>query len=228
MDEFWKNIKAGEVGIGPITKFDATNFKVHIAAEVKGFEAKKLMDAKAARRMEPFSQYAVVAAAEAFADSGLDMSKEDPFRAGVSIGSGIGSLQVVEKEYMKIVEKGPSRVSPMMVPMMISNMASGNVSINLGLRGIGTYEGTGIATKTDENGEFLFTNVTSGEYRVVEAYGYNSEEAYSGDWSKATIISATPCDPSVENISQAPSEATRIMSLTPNTVYVTVDRKSVV
>ena len=99
VEEFWSGIKEGKVGIGEITKFDTTEYKVKIAAEVKDFQAKDRMDFKAARRMEPFSQYAVAAAKEAFEDSGVDMSKEDPFRVGVIVGSGIGSLQAVEKEY---------------------------------------------------------------------------------------------------------------------------------
>ena len=102
VEEFWSGIKEGKVGIGEITKFDTTEYKVKIAAEVKDFQAKDRMDFKAARRMEPFSQYAVAAAKEAFEDAGLDMSKEDPFRVGVIVGSGIGSLQAVEKEYEKI------------------------------------------------------------------------------------------------------------------------------
>ena len=135
VEEFWSGIKEGKVGIGEITKFDTTEYKVKIAAEVKDFQAKDRMDFKAARRMEPFSQYAVAAAKEAFEDAGLDMSKEDPFRVGVIVGSGIGSLQAVEKEYEKIRTKGPGRVNPLLVPMMISNMAAGNISIQLGLKG---------------------------------------------------------------------------------------------
>ena len=113
VEEFWSGIKEGKVGIGEITKFDTTEYKVKIAAEVKDFQAKDRMDFKAARRMEPFSQYAVAAAKEAFEDSGVDMSKEDPFRVGVIVGSGIGSLQAVEKEYEKIRTKGPGRVNPL-------------------------------------------------------------------------------------------------------------------
>ena len=93
VEEFWAGIKEGKVGIGPITKFDASEFKVQIAAEVKGFVAKERMDFKAAKRMELFSQYAVAAAKEAFEDAELNMENEDPFRCGVIVGSGIGSLQ---------------------------------------------------------------------------------------------------------------------------------------
>ena len=90
--EFWESIRAGRIGIGPITKFDTTEYKVKVAAEVKGFVAKDRMDFKSARRMDEFSQYAVAAAKEAFADEKLDMEQEDPYRVGVCVGSGIGSL----------------------------------------------------------------------------------------------------------------------------------------
>ena len=95
VEEFWNGIKTGKVGIGPITKFDTTDYKVKLAAEVKDFVGKERMDFKAAKRMELFSQYAVAAAKEAFTDAGLDMEQEDPYRVGTIIGSGIGSLSCV-------------------------------------------------------------------------------------------------------------------------------------
>ena len=108
VEEFWSSVREGKVGIGPITKFDTSEYKVKLAAEVKGFSAKERMDFKAAKRMEPFSQYAVAAAKEAFEDAKIDMSQENPYRAGVIVGSGIGSLQAVETNYEKILQKGPS------------------------------------------------------------------------------------------------------------------------
>lgn len=147
--EFWDGIKAGKVGIGEITKFDTTDYKVKIAAEVKGFVPKERMDFKASKRMETFSQYAVVAAKEACEDAGFAIEKEDPYRCGVIIGSGIGSLEQVEKQYKAILEKGQGRVAPLMVPMMISNMAAGNVSIQLGLKGKCTNVVTACATGTN-------------------------------------------------------------------------------
>ena len=135
VQEFWEGIREGKTGIGPITRFDAEAYKVHLVAEVKDFDPKKYMEPKMVRRMAPFAQYAVAAAKEAFEDAGLDMEKEDPFRAGVIIGSGVGDLHQVELCYDKILTKGPGRVPPLMVPLMISNMAAGNVSIQLGLRG---------------------------------------------------------------------------------------------
>lgn len=146
VQDFWSGIREGKVGIGPITSFDTADYKVKIAAEVKDFKAKEHMDFKAAKRMEPFSQYAVAAAKEAFEDSGLNMEEEDPFRAGVVIGSGVGSLQTVEKNYEKILDHKVSRVNPLMVPLMISNMAAGNVSIRLGFRGKCTNVVTACAT----------------------------------------------------------------------------------
>ena len=147
--EFWSGVKEGKVGIGEITQFDTTDYKVKIAAEVKGFVAKERMDFKASKRMETFSQYAVVAAKEACEDAGFVIENEDPYRCGVIIGSGIGSLQQVEKQYATILEKGPGRVAPLMVPMMISNMAAGNVSIQLGLKGKCTNVVTACATGTN-------------------------------------------------------------------------------
>lgn len=155
VEEFWSGVKSGIVGIGEITRFDTSDYKVKLAAQVKGFEAKDHMDFKAAKRMEPFSQYAVVAAEEAYRDSGLDITAEDPYRAGVIVGSGIGSLQVVEREYEKIRTKGPGRVNPLMVPLMISNMAAGNISIQLGLKGKCTNVVTACASGTNCIGDAM-------------------------------------------------------------------------
>ena len=149
VEDFWAGIKEGKVGIGPITKFDTSDYKVKIAAEVKDFVAKERMDFNAAKRMEAFSQYAVAASKEAYEDSGLDIEKEDPFRAGVIIGSGIGSLQQAESSCEKISTKGPGKVNPLMVPLMISNMAAGNVSIQLGFRGKCTNVVTACASGTN-------------------------------------------------------------------------------
>ena len=117
VEEFWKGIKEEKLGFGTITKFDASEYKCHVAAEVKDVDPKQYIEGRASKRMEPFSQYAVAAAKEAIEDSGLDMEKEDPFMVGCAIGSGIGSLQAIEREYTKIVEKGPGRVNPLFVPV---------------------------------------------------------------------------------------------------------------
>ena len=155
VEEFWESVKEQRIGFGPITKFDASEYKCKLAAEVKGFDAKQYMDPKAAKRMEAFCQYAVAAAKEAMEDAGLDMEKEDPWRVGVAVGSGIGSLQAMEREHRKLLEKGPNRVNPFLVPLMISNMASGNVSIQFGLKGKSINVVTACATGTNCIGEAM-------------------------------------------------------------------------
>ena len=173
VQDFWTSVKKGTVGIGEITKFDTADYKVKLAAEVKGFDAKEHMDARAARRMEPFSQYAVAAAKEAFEDAGLNMEQEDAFRAGVIVGSGIGSLQEVEREYEKILTKGPARVNPLMVPLMISNMAAGNVSIAYGLKGKSLNVVMACATGTHSIGE-AYRSIQAGDAEVMLAGGTES------------------------------------------------------
>ena len=170
VETFWENIKAGVTGFGPITKFDTTDYKVHVAAEVKDFEAKQFMDPKAAKRMEPFSQYAVAAAREAIEDAGLVMEKEDPYMVGCAIGSGVGSMQAMEREFSRLQDKGPSRVNPLFVPLMISNMAAGNVSIQFGLKGKNINVVTACATGTNTIGE-AFRSVACGEADVMVAGG---------------------------------------------------------
>ena len=171
--DFWAGIRQGKVGIGPITKFDTTDYKVKIAAEVKDFNAKEHMDPRSARRMDPFCQYAVVAAKEALEDAGIDMTKEDSFRAGVIVGSGIGSLPQVENNYEKILTKGPGKVNPLMVPMMISNMAAGNISIQFGLRGKCTDVVTACASGTHSIGD-AFRAIQYGDAEIMVAGGTES------------------------------------------------------
>lgn len=173
VNEFWNSIKAGKVGIGPNTKMDTTDYKVKLAAEVKNFDAKEYMDPKSAKRMDEFSQYAVAAAKEALADSGIDMEKENPFKAGVIIGSGIGSLSQMETNHKKILEKGPSKVNPLLVPMMISNMAAGNVSIQLGFRGKCTNVVTACASGTNCIGD-AFRAIQYGDCDFIVAGGTES------------------------------------------------------
>ena len=155
VETFWNGLKEKKLGFGPITYFDTTDYKAKLAAEVKDFEPKDYMDPKAARRMERFAQFAVAAARQALEDSSLDMTKEDPFRVGVCVSSGIGSLQIIEKEYKKLLEKGPNRVNPLLVPLMISNMAAGNVSIQFGLKGKNINVVTACASGTNSIGEAM-------------------------------------------------------------------------
>ena len=170
VDEFWQNVKAQKTGFSEITKFDTTNYKCKLAAEVKEFDAKNYMDAKEARRMELFSQYAVAAAKEAIEDAGLEMDQEDPYMAGCAIGSGVGSLQAIEREHTRLTEKGPGRVGPLFVPMMISNMAAGNISIQLGLKGKCTNVVTACASGTNCIGD-AFRAIQYGDAEVMLAGG---------------------------------------------------------
>lgn len=170
VDDFWTSVKAGKIGFDLITKFDTTDYKCHIAAELKDFNPQDFMDRKAAKRMEPFSQYAVAAAKQAIDDSGLDIEKEDPYMVGCAIGSGIGSLQAMERETQKLYEKGPNRVNPLLVPLMICNMAAGNVSIQFGLKGKSINDVTACATGTNTIGE-AYRSIQYGEADVMVAGG---------------------------------------------------------
>ena len=169
-EAFWNSLKEKKVGIAPISVFDTTEYKAKVAAEVKDFDPKAYMDPKAAKRMERFSQFAVAASKEALEDAGISMEQEDPYRIGVSVGSGIGSLQAVERECRKLFEKGPSRVNPLLVPMMISNMAAGNVAIQFGLKGKCINVVTACATGTHCIGE-AFRSIQYGEADVMVAGG---------------------------------------------------------
>ncbi|MBQ9983159.1 MAG: beta-ketoacyl-ACP synthase II [Lachnospiraceae bacterium] len=173
VDEFWNGIKESKVGIGPITKFETGDFKVKLAAEVKDFNAKDFMDGKAAKRMELFSQYAVAAAKEAMEQSGLDMEKEDPYRVGIAIGSGTGSLQTIERNSLRIQTKGINRMEPLAVPMMISNMAAGNVSIYFGLKGKSINVVTACASGNHNIGE-AYRTIQYGDADVMLAGGTES------------------------------------------------------
>ena len=179
VEDFWANIKKGTVGIGPITKFDTSDYKAHLAAEVKDFDPLQYMDKKSARRMEDFSQYAVVAAKEAMEDAGLDMEKEDSFRVGCAVGCGIGSLQCVQRNYVRIQTKGPNRVEPLMIPMLISNIAAGNISIQLGLQGKNINVVTACATGNHNIGE-AFRSIQYGEAEVMFAGGTEGAITESG------------------------------------------------
>lgn len=173
VDTFWNNCKEGKVGIDRITKFDTSDFKVKLAAEVKDFRAADHMDPKAARRMEPFAQYAVAASGEAMEDAGINMEAEDPYRVGVIIGSGIGSLETVEATYDKVLEHKVNRVNPLTIPKMISNMAAGNVSIQFGLKGKCENVVTACATGTNCIGDAMRT-IQYGEADIMLTGGTES------------------------------------------------------
>lgn len=173
VDSFWDSIKAGKIGFAPITRFDTTDFKCKLAAEVKEFHPEEYMDKKAARRMEQFCQLAVAAAGEAMKDAGVDMEKEDAYRVGCAVGSGIGSLQAMEREHIRLLEKGSTKVGPLLVPLMISNMAAGNVSITYGLKGKSINVVTACATGTNCIGE-AFRTIQYGDADIMVAGGTES------------------------------------------------------
>ena len=173
VEEFWNGIKEGKTGFGPITYFDTADYRCKLAAEVKDFDPAQYMDKKSARRMEQFCQFAVAAAGQAISDAGLDMEQEDPYMVGCSVGSGIGSLQAMEREYDRLKEKGPGRVGPMLVPLMISNMAAGNVSIAYGLKGKSLNVVTACATGTHSIGE-AYRTIQYGDADVMVAGGTES------------------------------------------------------
>ena len=173
VEEFWNGIKEGKTGFGSITYFDTADYRCKLAAEVKDFDPTQYMDKKSARRMEQFCQFAVAAAGQAIADAGLIMEQEDPYMVGCSVGSGIGSLQAMEREYDRLKEKGPGRVGPMLVPLMISNMAAGNVSIAYGLKGKSLNVVTACATGTHSIGE-AYRTIQYGDADVMVAGGTES------------------------------------------------------
>ena len=169
-EEFWKGIKEGKCGIDEITHFDTTDYKVKLAAEVKGYNPEEHFDRRSAKRMDKFSQYAIVAAREAWNDSKLDKEKENMERVGVIVGSGIGGLETMQADIANLIQKGPDRVSPMFIPMSICNMAAGNVAIDLGIKGESISMVTACATGTHCIGE-SFRMIKHGYQDIVLAGG---------------------------------------------------------
>ncbi len=193
VEAFWDGVKQEKIGFDRISYFDTTDYKAKLAAEVKDFNAADYMDKKAARRMEPFCQFAVAAAKEAIEDAGIDMSKEDPYRAGCAVGSGIGSLQVMEKEHSKLLEKGPSKVAPLLVPLMISNMAAGNVSIAYNLKGKSINVVTACATGTNSIGE-AFRTIQYGDADIMVAGGTESSITPIGVAGFSALTALSSCE----------------------------------
>lgn len=155
VDTVWTRLLNGESGIGPITYFDATLFDAKIAGQVKEFDIDAFIPKKEQRRMDPFCHYGIAAAKMAIQDSGLDMAKEDPWRAGVMVSSGIGGLQVVEVQCNNFLQKGPSRFSPFMIPQMITNILSGRIAIEYGMKGPNFCVVSACASATHSVGECL-------------------------------------------------------------------------
>ena len=154
-EEYWDALGEGKNGIGPLTSFDATDYRTQIAAEVRDFQAELYLDKKAVSRFPAFIQYALAASIMAHEDSGLDLSTIDPYRAGVQIGSGVGGIGFLEENAEILLEKGPKRVSPFLVPFMIINMAAGQVSIHFNLKGPNSSSVSACATSNHSIGESL-------------------------------------------------------------------------
>jgi 3-oxoacyl-[acyl-carrier-protein] synthase II len=177
--EYWRGLLAGTSGIAPITHFDTTAFKVKFGGEVKNFRPEPVVDARTARKIDRFVQLALVATAEAVADSGLDFSKEDPFRCGCILGSGIGGMSEFEDGHSTLITKGPSRVGPFVIPKMIANSASGNISIRYHLQGPNTTVSTACSSAAHAIGDamrqiasgFADVMVTGGSEAAVTPMG---------------------------------------------------------
>ena len=143
---FWHSLCKGQSGIGVIEQFDTSAFKVKIGGEVKNFKPEEVLDVRTARRLDRFAQFALVGAISAVSDAALDLSKEDPFRCGVVLGSGIGGLNEYEEQHARYLESGPGKISPFVIPKMMSNAAPGNISIHFGLCGPNTAVATACAS----------------------------------------------------------------------------------
>lgn len=187
VNTFWNSIKEGKCGIDKITAFDASDYKVELAAEVKDFDVTKYIDKREARRLDKFSQFAMVAADEAMKDAGLNEGSFNNERFGVIVGSGIGGIATIEEQHKKLMEKGPGRISPFFIPMIISNMAAGNIAIKYGAKGICTTVVTACATGTNAIGD-AFHNIRNGISDVIIAGG---AEASITPLSMAGFISLT-------------------------------------
>ncbi|MBX6312070.1 MAG: beta-ketoacyl-ACP synthase II [Isosphaeraceae bacterium] len=157
LESFWSNLCAGKSGVGPLTLFDTTDFKVHFGGQVRDFDPDTLLGTKEARRLDRFAQFALVASLSAVADSGIDFGQFDPYRVGVIIGSGIGGLHEFETQHATMLEKGPSKISPFTIPKLMVNAASGQVSIRFGLRGPTSAVATACASAANAIGDAFKT-----------------------------------------------------------------------
>ena len=170
VNNFWNNIKEGTCGVDVIKSFDITNFKCKLAAEVKDFDVTVALDKREARKMDKYCQYAMVAADEAVKDSGLDLEAEDSEKIAVIVGSGIGGIGTIEREHTKLMEKGPSRVTPYLIPMIIGNMAAGNIAIKYCAKGMCSSVVTACATGTNAIGD-AFHMIQDGRADIIIAGG---------------------------------------------------------
>lgn len=169
-EEFWDSLLAGKSGVGKITRFDATQYSTQIAGEVKNFDPAQYIDKKEAKRMDRCTQFAVAASKMAFEDSGINLEAEDLTRIGTMIGTGIGGMDTLHDQFVNLFDKGPGRVSPFFVPMMIGNMAAGQTSITFGLQGPCSCVVTACATGTNAIGD-AFKVIQRGDADVMVAGG---------------------------------------------------------
>ena len=169
-DAFWDGLLAGKNGIGKITRFDAADYAAQIAGEVKDFDPTAYIDKKESKRMDRYTQFAIAAAKMAFEDAKLDLDKENKERIGTFVGTGIGGIETMHEQYKKLFDKGPSRISPFFIPMMIGNMAAGQISITLGLRGPSSCVVTACATGSNCIGD-AFRVIQRGDADVMVAGG---------------------------------------------------------
>lgn len=200
LETFWRRLTAGDSGVGEITRFDHTDHRVHIAAEVENFDAEDFIDKRQVRRLDLFSRYAVAAGKTAAADAGFD-PKPEAERVGAVIGSGVGGLQTLHTEIGKLLEKGPERVNPLLVPMMIPNMGAAHVSLELGLKGPLSATSTACAAGSDAIG-YAARIIRSGDADVVFAGG--SEAPIS-----ATALAGFAAARALSTRSGDPTEASR-------------------
>lgn len=167
---FWNNIKAGVNGVDRVTAFDVSEMKTQIAGEIKDLDISEHIDKKDARKMDRFTHFAMVAASEAVADSGLDMEKEDPWRVGCITGSGIGGILTFEEQHSNYIEKGPGRVSPFFIPMMIGNIAPCHIAIKFNAKGVNENVVTACASSSNALGT-AFRHIQYGDCDVIIAGG---------------------------------------------------------
>ncbi len=191
INEFWNSIKAGKVGFAPISGFDTEEYSAKLAAEVKDFNPTDYMDRKAARRMDRFSQLAVTAANEAAADADIDISQENPYRLSVMVGSGVGSLMGIEREFEKLLTKGPRKINPLTAPLVLGNMAAANIAIQLGFKGKCLDTVTACATGSNSIGE-AFRSIKYGECDVAAAGGVDSSVSRFGVAAFQSLTALTP------------------------------------
>ncbi len=169
-DAFWDSIQKGVCGIDTVKSFDASEFKCQIAGELKNFEPTDYIDKKEARKMDRYTQLALIAAEAAMKDAGLDMEKEDPWRVGVITGSGVGGIETLAEQHKTMLDRGPGRVSPFFIPMMISNMGAAQIAIKFGARGVNENVVSACASGTNAIGD-AYRHIQYGANDVIIAGG---------------------------------------------------------